>query len=70
MATEKRQIEYVKKYQQKAYRVPLYIPAGQRDALTEHAKDKGHDSLNAYLKWVIEQDSGLSMDIKKDAGES
>ena len=46
-------------------RVQLVLPKGQKSALQAHATAKGHDSLNAYLKALIEADSGLSMGAKK-----
>lgn len=68
MATPEKQAEYVKRYKAKLYRIPVYIPTGQREALEAHAAAQGK-SLNAYIKALIEADSGLSMDIKKEPGE-
>lgn len=68
MATDNKQKEYAKRYQQKLYRVPVYIPKEEKEALVAHAKAKGYDSLNAYTKALYEADSGLQL-TKKDTGE-
>ncbi len=68
MATDKRQIEYVKKYQNKMYRIPVYIPAEAREGLEAHAKARGYDSINAYTKALYEADGALQAN-KKGAGE-
>ena len=68
MAT-KAQLEANARYKAKLYRIPVYIPQGQREALESHANAKGYDSLNAYTKALYEADSGLSMDIKQTAEE-
>ena len=64
MASEK-QREYERKYKAKLYRIPVYIPHGQKEALEAHAKGREHNSLNAYIKTLIEADSGLCMDAKR-----
>ena len=61
MSTDKRQIAYVKKYQGKLYRVPVYIPKDLKGTLEDIAHQKSFKSLNAYIKYLIEQDSGLKL---------
>ena len=66
--TSKAKLEGNKRHLQKLYRIPVYIPAGQRKPLEAFAAAQGK-SLNSYVKGLIEADSGLSMDIKKEPGE-
>lgn len=55
------------KYIKAAYdRIEIKVPKGQKSALTAAAKAKGHDSLNAYTKWLYEQDSGIRMSTEKE----
>lgn len=58
------------KYNAKAYdRIAVLVAKGRRDELHAFARAKGCDSLNAYIKALIEADSGLSMGIKQTAEE-
>ena len=58
------------KYNAKAYdRIAVQVAKGRRDELHAFARANGYKGLNTYIKALIEQDSGLSMDIKKAAEE-
>lgn len=58
----------IQKYKQGLDEIRFNAPSGSKDALRRIADSRGYSSMQAYLQDVIEKDSGLSMDIKKDAG--
>lgn len=64
VATSKAKLEGNKRHQDKLYRVPVYIPKEEKDALIAHAKAQGYDSLNAYTRALYEADSGLQLTKK------
>jgi len=37
-------------------RIPLQVPKGQKELILEYAKSKGYNSINAYIKKLIEDD--------------
>lgn len=49
-------------YDKKAYdHLHLQVKKGMREQLRQVAASKGHDSLNGYIKALLEQDTGLEL---------
>ena len=61
MPVSNAQKKAVDKYMEKLDDIKLRVPKGKREELRKAAEAKGHDSLNAYIKALLEQDSGVSL---------
>lgn len=60
MAT-KAHLEANKRYLDKMEEVRIWVKRGKRDEIKQHAVDNGYESLNAYVKKLISEDSGLDL---------
>lgn len=46
----------VKKYQETKDRIVFYAPLGSKDQLNDIARQKGFESLNQYILYLLQQD--------------
>ena len=60
MAT-KAHLEANKRYLEKMEEVRIWVEKGKRDEIKQYAADNGHESLNAYVRKLIAEDSGLDL---------
>lgn len=57
--------EYQKEYKKGKYdRIALEVPKGKREEIKEYARNKGF-KLNAYIKKLIQEDSGIDLSDSK-----
>lgn len=55
--------ESKRKYNEKAYdRISLTVKKGMKELYMEQAKEKGFDSLNSYINYLLNKDKEKSPD--------
>lgn len=60
MAT-KAHLEANKRYLDKMEEVRIWVKKGKREEIKQHAVDSGYESLNAYVRKLIADNSGLDL---------
>ena len=62
-------VSYNNSYNAKTYdRIGLMLPKGYKERVTEYAKSNG-ESVNGYIKRLIDEDLGLEAEIMADLME-
>ena len=61
MKTSEAQRRAVDNYNKKQDDVKIRFTKGKRDEVRQYALDKGHDSLQAYIKYLIKNDSNIDV---------
>ena len=60
MAT-KAHLEANKRYLDKMEELRVWVKKGKRDEIKQYAANNGYENLSAYIKNLIEKDSGLDL---------